>query len=142
MNDDGTPHYRNKVLNTVAEKLDMAHLLSVAHSLYTDGTVKRINRAFGLSVLNEWRPPCVRRAFNSAIRERLDMTPFQLMTESTPRTGISVLAGECAQGWSVDYLGMSPTGGDRRMGTCGRRFSVGSAGAHADAKPARARGSK
>ena len=39
---DGAPHYRNKVLKAMAEKLEVAYLFTVTHTSCINGTMKHI----------------------------------------------------------------------------------------------------
>ena len=47
-------------------------------------------------------------ALNSAYRERMGATPFQLMTGRVPRTAFSVFAGDGPDGWCVKKEEFSP----------------------------------
>ena len=50
----------------------------------------------------------VQWTLNSAFRERLGTTPFQMMTGRPPPTAMSVLAGAAAGEWTVENLDVSP----------------------------------
>ena len=60
--------------------------------------------------LSEWPDAvyAVQFALNSAYRERMGATPFQLMTGRVPRTAFSVLAGDGPDGWCVKEEEFSP----------------------------------
>ena len=60
--------------------------------------------------LSDW-PDCiytVQVAQNSAYRERMGATPFQLMTGRVLRTAFSVFAGDGPDGWRVKEEEFSP----------------------------------
>ena len=60
--------------------------------------------------LSEWTDTiyAVQFALNSAYRERMGASPFQLTTGRVPRTGFSVFAGDGPDGWCVKEEEFSP----------------------------------
>ena len=117
---DGAPYFKNETLKLVAAKLGASHRFSVAYSSWSNGTVERMNlevvRTFRAVMsergrpLSEWPDSiyAVQFALNSAYRERMGATPFQLMTGRVPRTAFSVLAGDGPDGWCVKEEEFSP----------------------------------
>ena len=94
---DGVPHYRNKILRAVAERLGVTHHFAVAHSARSNGTVGRMSRdVFGSFRVIPQRETAVMWAKILAYHE--GTTPFQLMTGRISRNGMTVLACENAQG--------------------------------------------
>ena len=57
---DGAPHFKNETLKLVAAKLEASHRFSVAHSPWSNGTVKRMNlevvRTFRAAMSERGRP--------------------------------------------------------------------------------------
>ena len=88
----------------LAEALNVDHRVAVAHSAWTNGMVERYNREVirtAKAILSEtgrgaaeWVQvvPVVQWALNSAYRELIRSTPFQVMMCRAPPTAMSVLA--------------------------------------------------
>ena len=119
VSDDGT-HFTGETMKMVSARLGVAHHFGVANSSWTSGTIERMNhevvRTFR-AILSKRRRPvsewplvvgAVQWALNSAIRERLGTTPFQIMTGRPWPTAMSVLAGAAAGEWTVETLDVSP----------------------------------
>ena len=117
---DGAPHFKNETLKLVAAKLGASHRFSVVYSSWSNGTVERMNlevvRTFRAVMSERGRPllewpysiHAVQFALNSACRERMGATPFQLMTGRVPRTAFSVFASDGPDGWCVKEEEFSP----------------------------------
>ena len=116
--DDGT-HFTGQVMQMVSSRLGVVHHFGVANVLWSHGTVERMNREVVKTfraVLSERHRPssewplalgAVQWAFNSAYRERMGTTPFQMMTGRPPATAMSVLAGEDGDARTVEELDVS-----------------------------------
>ena len=117
---DGAPHFQNETLKLVAAILEASRRFSVAYSSWTDGTVERMNLEVVRTLravmsergrpLSEW-PDIIyagQFALNSACREWMGATPFQLMTGRVLRTSFSVFAGDGPDGWCVKKKEFSP----------------------------------
>ena len=113
---DTATHFKNGLIAMLAEALNVDHHFAVAHSAWTNGTVERYNREVirtAKAILSEtgrgaaeWVQvvPVVQWALNSAYRERIRSTPFQVMMGRAPPTAMSVLASAGQAGWDVDRL--------------------------------------
>lgn len=100
----------------LAESLNMDHHFTVAHSAWTNGKMERYNREIirtAKAILGErvggavewvkvWR--MVQRALNSAYKDRIQSTPFQVMIDRAPPAAMTVLASPGQTGWDVDRL--------------------------------------
>ena len=102
---DRAPDFKNETLKLIAAKLGASHRFSAAYSSWSNDTVERMNlevvRTFRAVMsergrpLSEWPDTiyAVQFALNSAYRERMGVTPFQLTTVRVPRTAFSVFCG-------------------------------------------------
>ena len=116
--DDGT-HFTGQVMQMVSSRLGLVHQFGVANVPGSQWTVQRMNRevvkTFCAVLSERRRPPSewqlalgdVHWALNSAYRERMGTTPFQMMTGRPPATAMSVLAGEDGDAWTVEELDVS-----------------------------------
>ena len=107
-------------MKIVSARLGVAHQIGVASSSWTSDTIERMNREVVRTfrailserrrLVSEWPlvVGAVQWALNSAFRERLGTTPFQMMTGRPPPTAMSVLAGAAAGEWTVETLDVSP----------------------------------
>ena len=76
---------------------------------------REVVKTFRAVLSKRRRPPCewtsalqaVRWALNSAYRERMGMTPFQVMTGRPPATVTLVSVGEDGDAWTVEELDVS-----------------------------------
>ena len=76
---------------------------------------REVVRTFRAVLSERRRPPsewplalwAVQWALNSAYRERMGTTPFQMMTGRPPATPMSVLAGKDGDAWTVEELDVS-----------------------------------
>ena len=103
---DGGTHFTEQGMQMVSSRLGVVHHFGVANVSRSHGTVERMNRevvkTFRAVLSKRCRPPsewplawgAVQWALNSAYRERMGTTPFQMMTGRPPATAMSVLAGE------------------------------------------------
>ena len=116
--DGGTPS-TGQVMQMVSSRLGVVHHFGVANISWSHGTVERMNRevvrTFRAVLSERRRPPsewplalgAVQWALNSAYRERMGTTPFQMMTGRPPATLMSVLAGKDGDTWTVEELDVS-----------------------------------
>ena len=116
---DGGTDFTGQVMQMVSSRLGVVHSFGVANVSWSHGTVERMNRevvkTFCAVLSERCRPPsqwplslgAVQWALNSAYRERMGTTPFQMMTGRPPATAISVLAGEDGDTWTVEELDVS-----------------------------------
>ena len=116
---DGGMHFTERVMQVVSPRLRMVHHFGVESVLRSHGTVQRMDREVVKTfraVLSEGRYPpsewllalgAVQWARNSAYRERMGTTPFQMMTERPPATAMSVLAGKDGGAGTVEELDVS-----------------------------------
>ena len=88
---DGGTHFTGQVMQMVSLRLGVFHHFGVANVSWSHGTVERMNR----EAVKTFRAilSTVRWALNSAYRERMGTTPFQIMTGRPPATAMSMLAG-------------------------------------------------
>ncbi|CAN0470129.1 unnamed protein product, partial [Ascophyllum nodosum] len=113
--DDGT-HFTGQVMQMASSRLGVVHHFGVANVSWSHGTVERMNRevvrTFRAVLSGRRRPPSewplalgdVQRALNSAYRERMGTTPFQMMTGRPPATPMSMLAGKDGDAWTLEEL--------------------------------------
>ncbi|CAN0328324.1 unnamed protein product, partial [Ascophyllum nodosum] len=113
---DGGTHFTEQVMQMVSSRLGVVHHFGVANVSWSHGTVERMNRevvkTFRAVLSERRRPPsewplalgAVQWALNSAYRERMGTTPFQIMTGRPPATPMSVLAGKDGDAWTVEEL--------------------------------------
>ena len=116
--DDGT-HFTGQVMQMASSRLGVVHHFGVANVSWSHGTVERMNRevvrTFRAVLSGRRRPPSewplalgdVQWALNSAYRERMGTTPFQMMTGRPPATPMSMLAGKDGDAWTVEELDVS-----------------------------------
>ena len=116
---DGGTHFTGQVMQMVSSRLGEVHHFGVANVSWSHGTVERMNRevvrTFRAVLSERRRPPsewplalwAVQWALNSAYRERMGTTPFQMMTGRPPATPMSVLAGKDGDAWTVEELDVS-----------------------------------
>ncbi|CAM9582962.1 unnamed protein product, partial [Ascophyllum nodosum] len=116
---DGGTHFTGQVMQMVSSRLGVVHHFGVANVSWSHGTVERMNRevvrTFRAVLSERRRPPsewplalgAVQWALNSAYRERMGTTPFQMMTGRPPATPMSVLAGKDGDAWTVEELDVS-----------------------------------
>ena len=102
---DGGTHFTGEVMQMVSSRLGVVHHFGVANVSWSHGTVGRMNgevvKTFRAVLSERRRPPskwplalgAVQWALNSAYRERMGATPFQMMTGRPPATAMSVLEG-------------------------------------------------
>ena len=104
-------------MQMVSSRLGVVHHFGVANTSWSHGTVERMNREVVKktvrAVLSERRLPssewplvlgAVQWALNSAYRENMGMTPFQMMTGRPPATKMPVMAGEDNDARTVEEL--------------------------------------
>ena len=113
---DGGTHFTGQRMQMVSSELGVVHHFDVANVSWSHGTVERMNRevvkTFRAVLSERRRPPsegklalgAVQWTLNSAYRERIGTTPFQMMTGRPPATTMSVLAGEDGDGGTVEEL--------------------------------------
>ena len=89
---DGGTHFIGQVMQMMSSRLGVVHHFGVANVSWSHGTVERMNRevvnTFRAVLSKRRRPPSewplafgpVEWALNSAYRERMGTTPFQIMT--------------------------------------------------------------
>ena len=116
---DGGTHFTEQVMQMVSSRLGVVHHFGVANVSWSHGTVERMNRevvrTFRAVLSERRRPPsewplalgAVQWALNSAYRERMGTTPFQMMAGRPPATPMSVLAGKDGDAWTVEELDVS-----------------------------------
>ena len=116
---DGGTHFTGQVMQMVSSRLGVVQHFGVANVSWSHGTVERMNRevlrTFRAVLSERRRPPsewplaleAVQWALNSAYRERMGTTPFQMMTGRPPATPMSVLAGKDGDAWTVEELDVS-----------------------------------
>ena len=117
---DGAPHFKNETLKLVAAKLEASRRFSMAYSSWTNVAVERMNLEVVTTLravmiergrpLSEW-PDIIyagQFALNSAYREWMGATPFQLMAGRVLRTSFSVFVGDGPDGWCVKKKAFSP----------------------------------
>ena len=116
---DGGTHFTGQVMQMVSSRLGEVHHFGVANVSWSHGTVERMNRevvrTFRAVLSEKRRPPsewplalgAVQWGLNSAYRERMGTTPFQMMTGRPPATPMSVLAGKNGDAWTVEELDVS-----------------------------------
>ena len=117
---DRAPHFKNETPKLIATRLGTSRRFPVAYSSWSNGIVERMNlevvRTFRAVMsergrpLSEWPDTinAVQFALNSACRERMGATLFQLMTGRVPRTVFSVFAGDGPDGWCMKEEESSP----------------------------------
>ncbi|CAN0401727.1 unnamed protein product [Ascophyllum nodosum] len=106
-------------MQMVSSRLEVVHHYDVASVPWSHGMVERMNRevlkTFRAVLSKRRRPPsewplalgAMQWALNSAYRECMGTTPFQIMTGRPPATAMSVLAGEGGDAWTVEELDVS-----------------------------------
>ncbi|CAN0093861.1 unnamed protein product, partial [Ascophyllum nodosum] len=116
---DGGTHFTGQVMQMVSSRSGLIHHFGVANVSWSHGTVERMNRVvvktFRAVFSERRRPPsewplalgAVQWALNSAYRERMGTTPFQMMTGRPPATAMPVLTGESGDAWTVEELDVS-----------------------------------
>ncbi|CAM9711151.1 unnamed protein product [Ascophyllum nodosum] len=116
---DGGTHFIGQVMLMVSSRLGVVGHFGVANVSWSHGTVERMNRevvkTFRAVLSKRCRPSrewplalgAVQWALDSAYRERMGTTPFQMMTGRPPATPMSVLAGEDGGAWTVEELDVS-----------------------------------
>ena len=116
---DGGTHFTGQVMQMMSSRLGVVYHFGVANVSWSHGTVERMNRevmeTFRAVLSERRRPPsewplafgAVQWALNSAYRERMRTTPFQMMTGRPSATAMSVLAGEDGDAWTVEELDVS-----------------------------------
>ena len=116
---DGGTHFTGQVMQMVSSRLGVVHHFRVADVSWSHGAVERMNRevvkTFSAVLSERRRPPsewplalgAVQWALNSAYRERMGTTPFQMTTGRPLATAMSVLAGEDGDAWTVEELDVS-----------------------------------
>ena len=113
---DGWTHFTRQVMQMVSSRLEVVHHYGVASVPWSHGMVERMNREVLKTVLSKRRRPpsewplalgAMQWALNSAYRECMGTTPFQIMTGRPPATEMSVLAGEGGDAWTVEELDVS-----------------------------------
>ena len=113
---DGGTNFTGQVMQMLSSRLGVVHHFDVANASWSHGTMERMNRevvrTFRAVLIERRRPPsewplaleAVQWALNSAYRDRMGTTPFQMMTGRPPATAMSVLAGEDSDAWAVEEL--------------------------------------
>ena len=116
---DGGKHFARQVMQMVSSRLGVVRHFGVANVSWSHGTVQRMNRevvkTFRAVLSERSRPPngwplvlgAVQWALNSAYRERMGTTPFQMVTGRPPAMAMPVLTGEDGDAWTVEELDVS-----------------------------------
>ena len=109
-------HYTGQVMQMVSSRLGVVHHFGMVNVSWLYGTVERMDRelvkTFSALLSERRRPPsewplalgAVQWALNSAYRERMGTTPFQIKTGRPPATAMSVLAGEDDDALTVEEV--------------------------------------